>query len=424
MAGRLVLFGLLVLAAEVHAESRQWVLGRATKLPSEYTNQESTYFSLIEGRNGKLYIGAAKYGENAYLLEYDPATDRTVLVVDAMKTIGSSARGFAAQAKFHTRGNVGESGKIYHGTKQGYPEAGESRDDYPGGYVIVYDPATRTAEHFGIAKPKHGIISVIPDESRGLIYLSTCSDDRPIDHSHFMVLDVRTRQYTDLGDMEHMYAFIVLDHRGRALHPIRGGMIARYDPEAKKLERLSVKVDDRDLPASLRHDGVIWNWETSPDRKTLWGIELATNQLYEFDLISPGETVRGFSRGRLLDWAAATDCRAMCVDSQGEVWAAVTVHQGVKEGPACHLVSHRRGGSPFDHGRIGVSNPGFTTFVDESGKPKPWHHTMPKTSEGILSPWQPMGICATRESVYVVTIAPFTLLRFDRGELVKQRNAR
>ena len=46
------------------------------------------------------------------------------------------AKGFAAQSKFHTRNNVGASGKIYVGTKQGYPEKGESRDLYPGGYAM------------------------------------------------------------------------------------------------------------------------------------------------------------------------------------------------------------------------------------------------------------------------------------------------
>src|SRR5260370_3383745 len=235
---------ILLLANVTFAEDKpHWLLGGATKLPSEYTNQESGYFSIVEGLNGRLYIGAAKYGMNAYLLEYDPKTDSTAMVIDAMKLIGSDAKGFAAQAKFHTRNNVGAGGKIYVGTKQGYPEKGESRDLYPGGYVMTYDPATKSAEHFGIAKPKHGIISVTPDESRNLVYLSTCADDRPIEHSHFVVLDLKSKAYTDLGDLEHPYAFIVLDHRGRAYHPIRGGMVARYDPEAKKLERLKVSID-------------------------------------------------------------------------------------------------------------------------------------------------------------------------------------
>src|SRR5947207_12657487 len=114
-------------ALDVRADDgRPWLMGRATKLPSEYTNQESGYFSIVEGLNGRLYIGAAKYGVGAYLLEHDPKTNTTKMVVDAHKVIGTDAKGFAAQSKFHTRNNVGPSGKIYVGTKQGYPEKGES----------------------------------------------------------------------------------------------------------------------------------------------------------------------------------------------------------------------------------------------------------------------------------------------------------
>jgi len=116
-------------------------MAKAYKLPSEYTNQESGYFSIIEGQNGKLYIGTAKYGVNAYLLEFDPKTEKSRMVMDVHETIGSKATGFAAQAKIHTRNNVGiVTGKIYVGSKQGYPEKGESRDAYEGGYVL---PTTR-----------------------------------------------------------------------------------------------------------------------------------------------------------------------------------------------------------------------------------------------------------------------------------------
>ena len=42
-----------------------------------------------------------------------------------------------------TINNVGTvTGKIYVGSKQGYPEKSESRDLYPGGYVLTHDPAT------------------------------------------------------------------------------------------------------------------------------------------------------------------------------------------------------------------------------------------------------------------------------------------
>ena len=58
-----------------HSFSADWLLAKAYKLPSEYTNQESGYFSIIEGQNRKMYIGSAKYGVNAYLLEFDPKTE-------------------------------------------------------------------------------------------------------------------------------------------------------------------------------------------------------------------------------------------------------------------------------------------------------------------------------------------------------------
>ena len=408
---------LLALPA-VADDKPRWLLGNATKLPTEYTNQESGYFSIVEGLNGRVYIGAAKYGVNAYLLEYDPKSDSTKMVIDAHKVIGTNAKGFAAQAKFHTRNNVGASGKIYVGTKQGYMEAGETRDLYLGGYAMTYDPATGKAEHYGIAHPKDGIISVTPDESRGLAYVSTCSDTRPIDHCHFMVLDLKTRAYTDLGDMEHAYAFIVVDHLGRAYHPIRGGSIARYDPDRKKLDRLAITIDGKAPPKGMTKDDTVLNWEISPDRKTLWCVEMSTNQLYSFDLTAAGDTIPGKAHGKLLAWAKQTDCRAMCVGADGVVWAAVTVH-GIPDGPILHLVSGTESNPPRDHGSLGVANPDFTTFTDANGKAKPWHHTMPKRKDGVLSPWQPMGVCASRDgsTVFVLTIAPFTVLRFDRKAL-------
>jgi hypothetical protein len=420
MIRRVFLTGVVVvLSAAAFAEEKpRWLLGRATKLPSEYTNQESGYFSIVEGLNGRVYIGAAKYGVNAYLLEYDPKTDSTKMVVDAQKVIGTNAKGFAAQAKFHTRNNVGASGRIYVATKQGYPEKDESRDLYPGGYAMSYDPATGKAEHYGIAKAKHGIISITPDESRGLAYISTCSDDRPIDHSHFMVLNLKTKAYTDLGDMEHPYAFIVVDYLGRAYHPIRGGTIARYDPERKKLARLPVTIDGQAPPKEITKDVAILNWEISPDRKTLWSVEMSTNQVYTFDLTATGDTIPGKTHGKLLDWSKSTDCRAMCVGPDGVMWAAVTVH-GPPDGPWLHLVSCKKEKPPRDHGPLGVANPDFTSFTDAAGKPKLWHHTMTKRKDGTLSPWQPMGVCASRDGsiVYVLTIAPFTILRYDRKRL-------
>jgi hypothetical protein len=226
-----------------------------------------------------------------------------------------------------------------------------------------------------------------------------------------MVLDLAKKTYRDLGETEHLYAFIVLDDRGRAYHPVRGGKIARFDPKADRLEKLSVSVDGAAPGTEFTKDDAILNWEVSPDRKTLYAVEMSTNALYAFDLTAASDTLPGKKLGSLLPAETKTDCRAMCVGPDGRVWAAVTIH-GRPEGPTLHLVGYRPGDKgPRDFGPVGVANPDFTSFTGPDGKPKPNHHTMRKEKDGTLTPWVPMGVCGAADgSVYVMTIAPFTLL--------------
>ncbi len=396
-----------------------WLLGKAVHIPSIYTNQESAYFSIIEGHDGKVYVGTAKYGENCYLVELNPVDGVIRMVADIHRVLMQMVRGFAAQAKIHTRNNVGpRTGKIYFGTKQGYPEKGESKDAYLGGYVMAYDPKTGLTENFGMPKKTHGVISVIPDEQRNLIYVSTCDDGRPIESSHFMVYDMKSKTYTDLGESEHSYAFIVLDHQGRAYHPKRGGKVMRYDPDSKKLDIVEVTVDGQPCPQPIAKDGAILNWDASPDGKTLWSVEMSTNQLYSFDLTAKTPAIPGKSHGPLLAHAKATDCRGMCVAPNGKIWCGLTEQQR-PSGALAHLVSYTPGDkAPRNHGPIGVANPEYVTLVDEKGKPRPWHHTLRKEKDGTLTPWQPLGIAAGKDgSVYVLTLAPLTVFHYRPEQL-------
>ena len=409
----LAALGLTVVLATA-AEAEPWLWSTAYAIPKQTTNQGSGYFSIIEGRNGRLYIGTAKYGENAYLVEFDPATKQMRVVVDAMKEIGSSATGFAAQSKIHTRNNVGESGRIYFATKQGYPQKGEKRGDYPGGYPMLYDPATGKTRVYPIPVPRQGIISIAPDESRGVAYLSTCTDDRPIDGTHFLILDLATGKCRDLGDLRHMYAFIVVDWLGRAYHPVLGGEIARYDPRSDKLERLKQTIDGKPPTAeSLLADPKSHpiNWDISSDRKTLYAVAMSGNQLYAYGLAAEGGTLPGRSLGKLLADATKTDCRAMCVGAKGTVWMGVAASLPGR-GDSLHLVSYRPGDTaPRDHGPIAIRNPDYTEFTDAAGKPLPWHHGVTRAPDGTMVPrYNILGICRARNgNVYLTTLAPFTL---------------
>jgi hypothetical protein len=394
--------------------ARRWIHSTAYAMPKDTTNQGSGYFSIVTGRNGRLYIGTAKYGVNAYLVEFDPATKEMRVVVDAHKEIGTTATGFAAQSKIHTRNNVGPSGKIYFATKQGYPEKDEQRTDYPGGYPMVYDPATGKTRVYPIPVPHQGIISITPDESRGVAYISTCSDERPIESTHFMMLDLETGKYRDLMECRHMYAFIVVDYLGRAYHPILGGDIARYDPKTDRLERLKQTIDGKPpaIESLLAHpESHPINWDITPDGKTLYAVAMSGNQLYSYDLMASGDTLPGHSLGKLLPDAKATDCRALCVGPKGEVWAAVTGEYADLPS-AFHIVSFGAGdAAPRDHGAVSIRNPNYTVFTGQDGKPLPWHHGIRKLPDGTTTTNHAiLGVAQGLDgTVYALSLAPYTL---------------
>ncbi len=413
------------------AAGERWIWSTAHRVPRHTTSEESGYFALVAGLDGTLYIGTAKYGDNAYLVAFDPQTGAMRVVVDCEKEIGVDRKGFAAQSKIHTRNNVGRSGKIYFGTKQGYPREGETRDLYPGGHPMVHDPRSGKTRVHDIPVPRHGIISVTPDESRGLAYISTCNDARPIESTHFLVLDLERGTYRDLMDCRHMYAFIVLDHRGRAYHPVLGGGIARYDPDADRLEVLSQTIDGRppSTESLLAHpESHPINWEVSPDRRTLWAVAMSGNALYAYDLDDRDERgdarkADGVLRGRrvasLLEGAASTDCRALCVAPDGTVWAgiAATFPGGEQR---LRLVSYRPGDSATrDHGAIAISNPDYASPTGPDGKPLSHQHGVHRAGpRGALVPrYVVMAICAPGKGrVYLTTIYPFTLHEIDVGD--------
>src|SRR4030095_16677186 len=139
--------GLAVLPpAKADEPARKWLKATAYAIPKETAPEGEGYFSIVTGLDGRLYIGTHANAVNAWLVEFDPKTKQMKTVVDAHKAIGTDLKGFGAQAKIHTRNNVGASGKIYFGTKQGYPTEKEKREDFPGGYPMVYDPKTGTTK--------------------------------------------------------------------------------------------------------------------------------------------------------------------------------------------------------------------------------------------------------------------------------------
>jgi len=411
--------------AEQDLAQAKWVKSTAYAVPKETATEGEGYFSIIEGLNSRLYIGTHANAVNSWLVEFDPKAEKMKVVVDAHKAIGKDIKGFGSQAKIHTRNNTGASGKIYFGTKQGYPDTkkGEKREDYPGGYPMVYDPKTGKTKVYSIPVPHEGINSITPDESRGVAYISTCSDGRPGpgENAHFLILDLKTGKYRDLFDCRHPYGFIVVDYLHRAYHPTLGGEIVRYDPKTDKVERLKQTIDGKapTKESNLANEkGHPINWDITPDGKTLYALPMSTNNAYSYDLTQKGDTLAGKSLGTLIQGVTNTDCRAMCVGPKGTMWAAIT-EQHSKVGQLLHLVSYRPGDkAPRDHGPVSVSNPNFTEFTDKNGKPLPFHGGFGKFGDVTTTKYVTMGVCEARSGdVYILALHPYSVLKVSAKDL-------
>lgn len=416
-----------------------YVVTKAFHIPPETTTEESGYFSLCEGRNGKIYVGTAAYGRNAYLVEFNPATEKLRIVLDVHKLVGLplTPTGYAAQSKLHTRNFVGPSGKIYVGSKQGYPTAaeyaalkrGETIPTYRGGYVIVYDPATDTAENLGLpmpienkpagAKEGEGVIDVTADEARGLIYVITCEEQ------HWMLYEVKTRKFRELGPILRDQPNTLIDAQGRGTAITKDYQVARYNPKTDKVSVDPLLVDGKPFAEVLGTNRVHPDWRITPDGKTAYVQVLNDLRMFRVDLSGKeGKPVVATSLGDRLAGVHPDSRGSISIGPDGRVYSAIRVDNktGFGTGYLHHLVRHdpkKKKSAMEDLGVFTVSNPGFFDFKgtqaknpDGSLRPRHGYHTLP---DGTLTPLHViMGMIVARDgTIYATTIYPYSLLKVE-----------
>jgi hypothetical protein len=423
-----------------------YVRARAYHIPPETTTEESGYFSLCEGRNGKIYIGTAAYGRNSYLVEFDPAAEKMRVVLDTHRLVGLplTPTGYAAQAKLHTRNFVGPSGKIYVGSKQGYPSAaeremqkrGEKLPVYRGGYVMVYDPATDTAQNLGMPMPLddaqaasgktegQGVIDVVADESRGLIYVVTCEDQ------HWMLYNAAKQTYRDLGPILRDQPNTLIDARGRATAITVDYRVGRYDPATDKVSVEPLEVDGKPFAEYLGARRVHPDWRITSDGRTAYVQLLDDMRMFRVDLSGEtGRPVVATDLGPRVRGKNPDSRGSISIGPDGRVYSAIRVDNetGFGTGYLHHLIRHDpRTGAMDDLGVLAVTNPAFFDFSRGPGKnpdgsPRPVHgfHSLP---DGTLTPLHVIMalIVAHDGTVYATTIYPFTLLKIESVRAVRE----
>jgi hypothetical protein len=359
------------------------------------------------------------------------------IVLDTHKLVGLPLEptGYAAQSKIHTRNFVGPSGKIYVGSKQGYPTAKEKETrkiaTYRGGYVLVYDPATDKAVNLGMpmplddkrqppgAKEGEGVIDVTADEERGLIYVITC------EHQHWMLFDTRhpEKGYRDLGPTLRDQPNTLIDKQGRATAVTKDYEVARYDPAADRVTVDKLVVDGKAFRDVVGPEAVHPDWRLAADGRTAYLQLLNDLRLFEVDLGgAAGKPVEARSLGNRLEGKHPDSRGSISIGPDGRVYSAVRIDNttGFGTGYLHHLVRYDPGSKQrelADLGVFAVKNPDFFDFKgpqaknpDGSLRPRHGFHTLP---DGTLTPLHVIMamIVAHDGTVYATTIYPFTLLR-------------
>lgn len=432
-------------ATHVPPQGLKYLWAKAYHVPPETTTEESGYFSLCEGKDGKIYIGTAAYGRNAYLVGFDPSTEKMSVVVDAHKVAGLPLEptGYAAQSKIHTRNFVGPSGTIYFGTKQGYPTAEEKKTGkiatYRGGFVMSYDPATGSATNLGMPMPLgdprlpadaktfgaitdaegEGVIDVAADEARGLIYAITC------EHEFWMLHDAKApeRGWRLLGPILDGQPNTLIDGHGRATALTKDGRVARYDPGTDKVTVDPFFLDGKPLREAVGEKVTCPDWRLAADGRTAYLQYLNDARLFRIDFGGrAGRTVKGKTVGIRLEGKRPDSRGSLSIAPDGRLYSAIRVDNatGFGKGYLHHLVRYDPGRERMeDLGVFAVRNPGFYDFegpraVNPDGSQRPRHgfHRLP---DGTLTPLHNIlaMIVARDGTVYATVLYPFTLLRLD-----------
>ena len=393
-----------------------YVEGKAFHILPETTSEESGYFSLSESLDGMIHVGTAKYNHNAYLVEFDPRTEKQKIVLDTHKTCGLSATGYAAQAKLHTRNYVGPSGRVYVGSKQGYAAKGDTQE-YPGGYAMVYDPRTGTTENLGMPKKGQGVIDIVADEVRRRIYVVTCEDQ------HWMVgtspnagtAVAPTWEWRDLGPMLTPYATTLVDQRGVASAITSNFELTQCDPATNTVTTRPIVADGQRWQRA--DNNAIPTWQLDPDGRHAWLILMNDPTLLRIDLHSTDNEVVAENRGKMLEGKKPDSRSALTIHPDGKVYALVRVDPPDGGGMVHHLVRHDpKMKRHEDLGILKVKNPDFFDWSPgPGGKQKPWTHGFHRLKDGTLTPLHAhMSLLAARDgTLYATILYPFTLLKID-----------
>jgi hypothetical protein len=173
-------------------------------------NGSTAITSLINGGNGKLYIGFTSMDHP--VLEYDMSNGKTR---DIGLMFNPPANNMPLEDKVHNSLAIDENGILYigQGLNIGWDARpyGYSLQKYGGGHLFTYDTKTECIEDHGIMVPRNAIHGITYNKETRRIYGYTIPDN------HFFRYDIDAGTVTDYGKISSYASHnFVTDSQGNA----------------------------------------------------------------------------------------------------------------------------------------------------------------------------------------------------------------
>ncbi|MCK4307405.1 hypothetical protein KAW50_04160, partial [candidate division WOR-3 bacterium] len=239
-----------------------------------------TCWSLITGVDGKIYIsvcGEMTGGLSAYLVSYDPETEKVEYLLEVAKVLGiPEDSGEATHAKVHYCLLCDDEGMLYGATHcTGAPKGdfiwrpwncwSHPVKHFRGSGIFGYDPKKKEVLFTDFFLPREGSRCMAISNKRRKIYGISYPKD------HFFIYDLTEHRLNDLGRIGSVNSRIIfLDPDENAYTADDYGNLIFCDGDKEELKELDIQIPH----ASFRNGyyTVLRDVVPSPDGESAYGV--------------------------------------------------------------------------------------------------------------------------------------------------------
>jgi len=293
-------------------------------------DQQGIHHSLVEDKNGCIYIGTGKdVWEEFELSKYGPRPGQTDMMPwdDVMKIFEEN---YSDHVLYEMKLSKGVMGWQYIDMIL-WNDIKNYFKDYPGGHLYRYNPKTSDSkvklqdmdcelEDLGVPIPNNSIYALTIDAQKGVIYGISYPDGR------FFTYDIPSKKFKDLGPIDEKIVFrgperrwrslprdlVYDDATGRVYTSGTDGMLAYYCPDSNKIVATDLKVPSDDYHAQSYIDYAVVDYFAKDSSGLIYG---GSSDGYLFSLDPQKMELTNLGKPR-----ASRRLRCLSVGNDGKVY--------------------------------------------------------------------------------------------------------